>query len=1027
MIFSDRSKRLLKQQIVKSKLIEHGIPREYYPIFAENSNELSIPAIYILSRYSEGVIENNLLDQDIYSRLLIPVARYFEASYGAADRTEHDSDFIVSGAAAYFLSGDFKRAKALCTTFFRRSGRDIEYINKPQKMLVEVLEWLLMDQKFPLTQDEIDEILSNIVSDDMRLYYAFWKSLLEGFELGKDKANVIQSLQDYREFVFVNKDVVEIYFVDILFAVVQVAFSESQWSYLSKCSGLSMNLWSNYLNNEKTPQILSPVLRIIAEKGVLRGKNALIQLSSYDDKTRSIELVSRSAFLSGRAETAIVVAPTQALCSEITDEMESRLGKDVLVTQYSNTLKGGNLDSDSDVDKSKMLVCTSKELSSIICDNKQLLKRTGVFVFTDGYTQGANTVEANFELLLSEMREYISKDKQFILLSSAMTNPEDLKRWFLDDDSVLVVDKKIGAAPRSFGLVTNDGKIHYFFDDLDDEACCVPYGFETVELQKIPQEKQVRYFPERNNVNDIALFWANKLLRNGRPAILVDCQDSIKSIIDRMVEVKDRGCNLLDLRNYTNSQDIDKLVYMLCDEYGYNHWLTQSYHQGVAVLYPNLPEGIKLAAEDLIRKNKLKLIICTPEYLDEAKVSIKYLLVASALNDKKIAFMLNLRNPSCLSSQSELRAETDIIFINSNLGDSENNSKVIKIERWKKLSERLGSNQAKPCSSSFLSLVSDVKLNDKETINGTEIVDYILEHYEDGNCFENLGIALSGEYPKYRSIVNEALSSRKKTMIDIENHLCRLISKCNKKENVRNLVVEFCKTTLAYQMANDEEKIEIERLFDIVSVRILNLGRKRIITCAKASVGIDCFTKIESFVSEKGMMSKVYSDDELVALLVSIFADDHKLGENQRAIFENACSQWINGVQIGYMAESYKDIPIYEYVCKELVSKRLTHLVGAIIQVVQDGKPGKYDPVAQLLLLQRRLKYGVKCETAASFCEVVFNDRLVADWITGELKNSNVSSDNIVNEFKKRKTKMLESFRTFPPYFSDRLNWLIEH
>lgn len=50
MIFSNTSNYMLKYQKAKAKLVEYDIPQKDYPKFPLNSNELSYPVVYILSR-----------------------------------------------------------------------------------------------------------------------------------------------------------------------------------------------------------------------------------------------------------------------------------------------------------------------------------------------------------------------------------------------------------------------------------------------------------------------------------------------------------------------------------------------------------------------------------------------------------------------------------------------------------------------------------------------------------------------------------------------------------------------------------------------------------------------------------------------------------------------------------------------------------------------------------------------------------------------------------------------------------------
>ena len=113
MIFSNTSNYMLKYQKAKAKLVEYDIPQKDYPKFPLNSNELSYPVVYILSRYAESVIENNIADMEEFSPHLVAASQYFDAAVGANDRAEYDVDFLLSGAASYFLSDDFGSAKVL--------------------------------------------------------------------------------------------------------------------------------------------------------------------------------------------------------------------------------------------------------------------------------------------------------------------------------------------------------------------------------------------------------------------------------------------------------------------------------------------------------------------------------------------------------------------------------------------------------------------------------------------------------------------------------------------------------------------------------------------------------------------------------------------------------------------------------------------------------------------------------------------------------------------------------------------------
>ena len=323
MIFSNTSNYMLKYQKAKAKLVEYDIPQKDYPKFPLNSNELSYPVVYILSRYAESVIENNVADMEEFSPHLVAASQYFDAAVGANDREEYDADFLLSGAAAYFLSDDFGSAKVLCSDFFVRINPEI---NEPQKITGNLLGYLLLNRDFHIS---VDTPNGEKVCHLLLVYY----------NTGEGVEEIRSLLSEYRKAIYENDAPMEIYYVDILCAIVMVALSKSSWILLPRYSELDQSLWSDYLKSPKAPRMLWPAQQLIGEKGVLRGQSAIVQLPTGVGKTKSIELVIRSSFASGRATTAIIVAPLRALCNEIANDMISAFGDEVLVNQFSDVLE----------------------------------------------------------------------------------------------------------------------------------------------------------------------------------------------------------------------------------------------------------------------------------------------------------------------------------------------------------------------------------------------------------------------------------------------------------------------------------------------------------------------------------------------------------------------------------------------------------------------------------------------------------------------------------------------------------------
>ena len=103
MIFGKNAEQMLKYQKAKAKMVEYNVSKQEYPQFRLNSNELSYPTTYVLSRYSECIIENNHEEAEELEPFLKTTAEYYDSAFQSKDRTEYDWDFLLSGASAYFL------------------------------------------------------------------------------------------------------------------------------------------------------------------------------------------------------------------------------------------------------------------------------------------------------------------------------------------------------------------------------------------------------------------------------------------------------------------------------------------------------------------------------------------------------------------------------------------------------------------------------------------------------------------------------------------------------------------------------------------------------------------------------------------------------------------------------------------------------------------------------------------------------------------------------------------------------------
>lgn len=202
MKYTDKSETLLKYQKAKAKLIEYDVAREEYPNFPINSNDLSFSTVYMLSLYAESIIEDDSNRQAELRPLLVKAAQYFDSAFESKERLQHDQDYLITGAVAYFLYNDFGSAKVLCS----RLAPVVSPFDTPFQILALCLRYLLMN--------ETRHFDSNVAC-----CAGVYESLVAYFSSGDDKGNITARLREYREYVFGNGNALDVFYTDLLYAI----------------------------------------------------------------------------------------------------------------------------------------------------------------------------------------------------------------------------------------------------------------------------------------------------------------------------------------------------------------------------------------------------------------------------------------------------------------------------------------------------------------------------------------------------------------------------------------------------------------------------------------------------------------------------------------------------------------------------------------------------------------------------------------------------------------------------------------
>lgn len=1016
MIIGDRTKYMLKYQKAKAKLVEYNTAHNDYPKFPMNSNDLSFLTTYILSTYSECVIEEDEERMnEIYPNLVL-TAQYYDAAINSKDRTQYDFDFYMYGAVAYLFSNDYGSAKVL--------SKNAEiYLNSllrnPQQLVLTVLLFLLNGRQIKYTK-EID------------LYAKINNRIIDCFNKGDSSIVLFDLLKEYRTEIYSSMAEDDVFYIDVLFAIIKIAIKNSSWLNLPKSSNLLVDVWKPYLQNSKSIKLLWPAQLLIADKGILQGENAVIQLPTGVGKTKSIELIIRSAFLSMRAFSVMVVAPLRALCNEITIDLNNCFSNEVSVNQLSDVLQN-DFESGGITIGKKITICTPEKLFYILHHKDDYLEEIDLFIFDEGHMFDDGDRGASFELLITHIKEYLSDEQQFVLLSAVLPNAKQISDWLFDKGGVLATDSKIKTTQKSNAFVSSNKDIFYFSDNISEYDYFIPRVLQQKKLTKRPREKKQKLFPNLNDAKDIAIYNALKLSPNGGVAIYMSQQRSIKPIFEKIIYLRSRGVDFTSIRNNANVEELKKLHSFISKYYGEDYYYSQVCELGILPHSSIIPNGLKIAIEYALKKKLIFCVVCTSTLAQGVNIPIRYLLITSLRIGKNLISVRDFQNLIGRTARSGIYTEGSIIITDPKIYDNRNDTKNGGNYNWKESINLFDSNHSEPCGSSLLSIVQNIRIDYKSYIGGDYFIDYIVKNISDKSCFNTFAKEICNDLKDSNSKYNNVLHNiyyevyvRQNIFEHIENYLCLSLANVDSEEII-DRAKKICYKTLAYELADKKEKELLEKVFVAISEKIEVLSSEQRSIYSYAMTGINLASTIELWIKNNDIYNNLLSEDELLEMILEFFAQCHTI-EKCADSFNDICKLWIEGkTPLVIHSITGCDMNSIDDVCSKLISYQLSFFIGNICDLIFDSEIDISDNnKKRLLVLQKKIKYGVKSITEISICEKIFYDRILASKIAEILGDNQIDENNIITSIKIHSITILKLLEEYPVYFTNKMRNILE-
>lgn len=990
---------MLKYQKAKVKLLEYEVPEDQWPNFQLNYKDLSFITVLYISFYAELINDDkeNKVDQKKLLELknnLLDCSEYYDAALHSREQILHDVDFALTGAAAYFFADDYGSAKVM----WRKIDRN-KISSNVQRMLYDVF--------FMVFKGKIQEEHKNLITEAI---FAFWNN-------GDEKS--LESVVDkYREGILETNSPQSLFFGEILCALVRIIKRKSARILLPIYSEIYDNSWSSYFKSENAINLFWPSQQLVGISGFLKGKSGVLELPTGVGKTKSIEIIIWSMFLSKRGSTALIVAPLRSLCNEISNDLRIAFPDEVRINQFSDDLENDfNLFFYTSIEN-KILICTPEKLLYIFYHDCSFLRSIDLFVFDEGHMLDDQSRGCLYELLLTEIKLHIDVKQQVILMSAVLPNSDQIVKWLFEDKGVLAYDDKIKSTPKAVGFSDRNSGIHYYLSAENEEDYYIPFTYKKRKLKLLGREKKARFFPD--SPQDIALYYTNILCKSGGVAIYFSQRRSISKFLERIIDISSRDYDLYSIQRKSDLNELNRFRNLFESYYGKNYIFTKTVKYGILPHYSSLPNGLKVSAEYAFKNNKVRAVACTSTLAQGVNIPIKYLLIIGTNISSKRITVRNFQNLIGRAGRSGVYTEGDIIVVSNEIYDERYSNKR-GWNRWNYTKALFDPTRVESCGSSILNMLKDYVVSYNVIVCGYDVVKYICDNISNDWEFKLLNYIKEKIKVSNASLVLEpneielsaCVTFFKETVKSIENEIINYLSEFPDSEHkkvLKPLAVSLISNSFAYFLANDDEKKVLLQLANAISSKI-ELQLSSISKYYKIMLPISDADKIIEWILSKKINEKELCQTDLIKAVEDLFGELFPALKVQ----DMFSLSWICGYSYEDMSTQYNiKVNDVEKICQHNLSFQMSFLVGNIIELVSTECVN----IDGLLILQKQLKYGVNSKTAISICEQIFNDRFLSTRIaTDILHDSEISKEDITLTIIQNRDAVKNFLQNYPSYF----------
>ncbi|WP_165389557.1 DEAD/DEAH box helicase [Ancylomarina subtilis] len=1016
----------------KAKMFEFDIPERYHLELTRNPSELLSLTIGLIGDY--GKIKKSELTESIvknYMKNLIFSAQFFDSFVETRLDDKNSNYFLLIGAASYYLADFQGNAKVLS--------------NK------------IVESELDLGCEGLEHLLYNILNDSLESYSVsksaffsiindFKAQLISFFTSGNNRKQILETLDNLCHLIYEGGTDRQLLLVDILRAVVKKSLYNSSWSSLQRYTNINKDKWSSTIQNGDFIKEFWPSQKLLGEKGIYKGKSAVIQMPTSAGKTKSLEIIIRSSFYSGRTKMAVIVAPFRALCSEIKNSLQDTFkNENINIDEPSDALQNDfSFIEDFDFEESNLvLVLTPEKFIYIIRNSPELVQQIGLLIYDEGHQFDNGIRGVTYELLLSSLKNKVKEDTQVILISAVINNASAIGDWLIERDKEIITGFDLLPTYRTVSFAnwtTRLGRLQYVHSDNANKVeFYVPRVIEQTTFPLRGRERNQRMFPEKNDGKSIALYLALKLVKNGAVAIFCGSKLSVKSISEKVLDITERGFDTGKPILASSMDEVEKLTYLHQKHLGNDHYMTRCSKLGIYSHSGFTSEGLRLAIEFAMQEDKIKFVICTSTLAQGVNLPIRYLMITSFYQaDSKIKTR-DFHNLIGRAGRAGMHTEGSIIFTDTELFDKRNNNR--EKWKWENAIDMLDPVNSEPCGSTLLTIFEPLYSDDKNYSVAISPLELVSAYVDSPEAIHKLPKDFAEEHSESNFSVNglnKQLSNKLDIIAAIESYLMAYWIDFGLGTD-SDIIEKVAMGTLAYSISDDKQKEQLKELFRVLAENIskkVTSDEKRI-SFGRTLLGVEDILQIEAWTFENiDKLIESETDDELFEVLWTILYEKAPVSIKKLTPADSAfelTNHWLKGytfnellasisANVKYKAGKQRRTVTMEHIidiCHNTYSFGLTLIIGAISEVIKLMKNDEYDNILKKLdLIQKMMKYGLPSRLSISLYELGFADRVVASELASKFDYFSYYRTELKDNLKANKSEVEAFLSKYPSYFT---------